>query len=103
MKILRYFLFALTGLLGGLLTTVGFSFLWMSIIPIEDRVGEQPGFWSVLAFILALVALPALTGGLIGGRLPKEGGPWPQYLYAAIFGALFSLPFACFLFWVTGW
>lgn len=103
MKILQHLLNALVGWIVGLLITVGFAFLWLKIIPEIDRTGQGPFFWINLLIILAVISPAAIAGGVIGGRLPKEGGRINQMLYATIFGLLFPLPFACFLFWYTGW
>jgi hypothetical protein len=103
MKILHNIGFALTGWIAGLLVTVGFSFLWLRVLPVVERTGQGAGFFSALGLILLLVSPAPLVGGLVGGRLPKEGGLKNQLAYAAIFGILFALPFACFLFWYTGW
>jgi acid phosphatase family membrane protein YuiD len=46
----------------------------------------------------------ALVGGLIGSRVPKEGGQTEQFIMAAIFGVILALPFACMGLWFfTGW
>jgi hypothetical protein len=103
MKILQHILNALVGWIAGLLITVGFAFLWLKIIPEIDRVGQGRGFWTILSLILLVVSPAAIAGGVIGGRLPKEGGRINQMLYATIFGLLFPLPFACFIFWYIQW
>jgi len=94
---------ALTGLVAGWLVTAGFNFIWQKVIPIEERTSI--GSYQLTAFgvILLAVALPAIAGGVIGGRMPKEGGVKNQLILAAIFGALFVLPFACFIFWYVQW
>jgi len=95
---------ALTGLVAGWLVTVGFNYIWQKVIPIEEgRASVAPFHLLALGVILLAVALPAIAGGVIGGRLPKEGGLKNQLILAAIFGALFVLPFACFIFWYIQW
>ena len=103
MKILQHLLNALVGWIVRLLITVGFAFLWLNIIPVIDRAGQGASIPIALLFILAWISPFAIIGGLIGGRLPKEGGRKNQIIAAAIFGLLFPLPIACFLFWYTGW
>ena len=45
-----------------------------------------------------------LVGGLIGSRIPREGGQSEQFYMAGIMGIIFSLPFACMILWFfTGW
>lgn len=94
---------ALTGLVAGLLVTVGFNFIWQKVIPIIDRTSIAPYHLMALGVILLAVALPAIAGGVIGGSIPKEGGLKNQLTLAAIFGAFFVLPFACFIFWYIQW
>ena len=103
MKIRFILLYALTGLAAGLLVTVGFNFIWQKVIPIVERTSIGPYYLTALGMILLAVALPAIAGGVIGGRIPKEGGLKNQLTLAAIFGALFVLPFACFIFWYIQW
>ena len=103
MKIRFILLNALTGLVAGWLVTVGFNFIWRAVIPIVDRSSIGPFHLQALGVILLAVALPAIVGGVIGGRIPKEGGLKNQRILAAIFGVLFVLPFACFIFWTIQW
>ena len=103
MKFSQHLLNALTGWLAGLVITVGFSFLWKLILPIEERTGQGPGMLLVLGIILLIVSPVAIAGGVIGGRMPKEGGRKQQVVYSMLFGALFILPVSCFLFWYTAW
>ena len=103
MKIGQHLINGLFGWLAGLIITIGFSFLWQQLLPVIDRTGQGTGIPYVLSFILLIITPIAFAGGVIGGRIPREGGKRQQILYAAIFGAIFPLPFACFLFWYTGW
>lgn len=103
MKFLDHLRNAFIGWIAGLLVTAGFSWLWQQIFPVIDRTGQGAALPYVLLFILAGVSPVAIAGGIIGGRLPKEGGVTQQLQYAALFGALFIIPVACFLFWYTAW
>ena len=94
---------ALAGLVAGWLVTVGFNYIWQIVFPIEERTSIGPYQLKALGVILLAVALPAIAGGVIGGRIPREGGLKNQLILAAIFGALFVLPFACFIFWYIQW
>ena len=94
---------ALTGLVAGWLVTVGFNYIWQKVFPIEERSSVGPFHLLALGVILLVVGLPALAGGVIGGSIPKEGGVKNQLLLAAIYGAFFVLPFACFVFWYIQW
>lgn len=103
MKILRHLRNALVGWIAGLLFCVGFAWLWQQIIPVIDRTGRGAALPMVLGLILALISPLAIAGGVIGGNLPKEGGPIQQIFYALLFGILLTVPVSCFLFWYTGW
>ena len=103
MKIGQYLVNALVGWIVGLLITVGFAFLWLNVIPVIDRTGQGATLQYTLIYILAWISPFAIIGGLVGGRLPKEGGWKNQIIASVIFGLLFPLPIACFLFWYTSW
>jgi hypothetical protein len=103
MKVLGYLRNALVGWLAGLLFALGSSWLWQQVFPVVDRTGTGPTLLIVLLTILAIVSPFAIAGGVIGGRLPREGGINQQIIYAALFGALFQIPFSCFLFWFLQW
>jgi hypothetical protein len=103
MKISQHLLNALSGWVAGIVIAFGFSFLWQQIFPVVDRSGQGQGMMLILGIILAILSPFAIAGGVIGGRIPKEGGKLQQILYAAFFGAIFPLPFSCFLFWYTAW
>ena len=60
-------------------------------------------FLLILALILLIVSPAALVGGLVGGRLPKEGGQLGQLIMAAICGIIVAVPLSCAGFWVSGW
>jgi CBS domain containing-hemolysin-like protein len=103
MKIRSVLQSALAGVVAGWLVTVGFSYIWQMVFPIEERTSTGPYQLTVLGVILIAVALPAIAGGVIGGRIPKEGGLKNQLILASFFGAIFVLPFACFIFWYIQW
>ena len=103
MKFTHHLRNALSGWIAGLLFTIAFGWLWQQIFPVMDRTGQGDALPVVLSLILVLISPLAIAGGVIGGRLPKEGGIWQQIFYAALFGTLFPVPFECFLFWYTGW
>jgi hypothetical protein len=103
MKISHHLINALVGLVSGILITIGFSYLWKAILPVVDRTGQGASQPIVLTIILILLVPITIAGGVIGGRIPREGGKNEALVYAALFGVLFALPFSCFLFWYTGW
>lgn len=103
MKIRQHLLNALCGWAAGVILSAGFSLLWQKLLPVIDRTGQGAGMYLVLGIILSIISPFAIAGGIIGGRIPREGGRNWQMVSAAAFGALFPLPFSCFLFWYTGW
>lgn len=108
MKIFRPLAFALTGWVVGAIATVVVGLAWPTIFPaivmVKHYYGSGPGLLTIIGFS-TLIALPGgLIGGLIGSRLPREGGQSEQFIMAAIMGILFSLPFTCMVLWFfTGW
>ncbi len=107
-KIRPYVLFAFTGWAAGGLAILGLGLIWPAIFPGLLR-GEQNFSLRPVMFIIlgvaALIASPAtLIGGLVGGRLPKEGGQREQILMAIIVGIFAAVPFGCAGLWVfSGW
>jgi hypothetical protein len=85
----------------GLMLAIGFV-----IFPALDGV-NRPVFRIpdilILGLVLLLVTPAALAGGLLGARLPREGGRNSQLLMAAICGILLAMPLSCLSFWYSGW
>ena len=98
-------LFAITGWIAGVVVTLGFGLLWPRIFL---DVGPPTRFstsydYVILATVLLIASPAALVGGLVGGRLPREGGRREQLIAAVIFGIVLALPFGCLGFWYSGW
>jgi hypothetical protein len=108
MKIPRPLLFALTGWVVGAIATISIGLSWPAIFPaisvVEHYYGAGPSLFTIIGFGIILSSPGGLVGGLIGSRIPKEGGQNEQFMMAAIMGIIFSLPIACmFLRFFTGW
>lgn len=102
MKISQWMTHALLGWVGGVVTTLAFSVFLLAVFPGIMRLspdGSQPGLPLVIGLALLTIIPFSLVGGVIGGRVAREGGTAEQRLMAAIFGALLALPTACFGFW----
>jgi hypothetical protein len=103
MKIPQPLLYLCTGWLAGVFATLGLGLLWPIIFPAIVRVTHYysagPGLPVILGIVLIVVSPAAVVGGLIGSRLPKEGGQGDQILMAAIGGAVLALPFGCWGLW----
>jgi hypothetical protein len=103
MTLREHLLFAFTGWLAGVCVMLGVGFI---IFP--ALVGTPHSFGAgadrlILGLVVLLVSPAALVGGLVGGRLPKEGGRVGQLLMAAIAGVIAAVPLSCVGFWYTGW
>ena len=108
MKIPRALTFALTGWLVGAIFILFLGLVWPSIFPaikiVEHYYGSGPNLLTIIGLSILLASPGGLIGGLLGGRIPKEGGRTEQYIMAGIMGILFSVPFACMMLWFfTGW
>ena len=108
MKIPKPLVFALAGWLAGALAIVGVGFTWPAIFPavvvVEHYYGAGPDLVTIIGFGLTLASPGGLIGGLIGSRIPREGGQREQFYMAGIMGIIFSLPLACMILWFfTGW
>ena len=97
---------AAAGWLAGVLGLVLLSIAWPSIFPgfVNFRhyvaTGPAPNLVLIILIVLAAASLPAIIGGVIGGRIPKEGGSRQQLLMAAIFGVVLAAPCGCFGLWL---
>lgn len=108
MRILRPFTFALTGWLVGAIAVLMIGFSWPAIFPaivvVEHYYGAGPDLLTIILFSVILASPGGLIGGIIGSRIPREGGQREQFYMAGILGIIFSLPFACMILWFfTGW
>ena len=108
MKMLRTLAFPVTGWVAGAIAAVVAGLSWPAIFPaivvVEHYYGAGPSLLTIIGFSIILASPGGLIGGLIGSRIPKEGGQSEQFIMAAIMGIIFSLPFACFGLWFfTGW
>jgi len=108
MSIPKPLVFALTGWLAGAIAAVGIGFSWPGIFPaivvVEHYYGAGPSLLTIIAFSVILASPGGLVGGLIGSRIPREGGQTEQFYMAGIMGIIFSMPFACMMLWFfTGW
>ena len=108
MKLLRPLVFALTGWVVGAIATISVGLSWPAIFPaigvVEHYYGAGPSLLTIIGFGIILASPGGLAGGLIGSRIPREGGQTEQFVMAAIMGIIFSLPFACMVLWFfTGW
>ncbi len=108
MKIPRSLAFALTGWVVGAIATIGVGLYWPTVFPAivenEHYYGDGPRLLTIVGLALLFGSPAALVGGLIGSRIPKEGGQTEQFIMAAIVGVIFTLPFVCMGLWFfTGW
>jgi hypothetical protein len=107
MSIRRYLSFAGIGWLAGVGTALALGLCSLAVFPGILRIpgfdGGVMGVPFVVVVMLLAASLPALAGGLLGGRIPREGGQQDQIRMAAVCGALVAVPFVCFILWsLTG-
>jgi hypothetical protein len=108
-KILDFLWNAITGWATGLLTTFVLGFIWLHVIPVADRVIQGAGILGEIVyiarfviFIVWIISPVSIIGGIIGGRIPREGSRTDQLAYAAIIGGALTTPVALFFLWYTG-
>jgi hypothetical protein len=100
--------FALAGWIAGLVATFGLAWLWQIIFPAiihpQHYYDFAPSLLTVILIGLVVATPAALIGGVLGSRVPREGGRTEQIIMAAILGAILALPFSCYILWVfTGY
>lgn len=106
MKLAALVRFALTGWIAGVLSLVALSLVWPAFFPgfvnyqHYDPTSPAPNLTVIVLIDLAAASLPAIIGGVIGGRIPKEGGSRQQLLVAAILGIILAVPVGCFGLWL---
>ncbi len=95
--------FALIGWLGGLTALLILGLSWSTIFPAiintNHYYGAGPNLPTIMAINLLLVTPVGLIGGIVGSRLPKEGGKRGQQILAFAIGIVFSAPFFCYGLW----
>jgi len=102
MKLTALLRYALTGWVAGELALLLLSFVWPSIFPgfINYKHyypnGPAPDLPLIVFVNVVVASLPAIIGGVIGGRLPKEGGRTQELIMAGIFGIILAVPVGCY-------
>jgi hypothetical protein len=103
MKIRQLLLFAGTGLLAGVVTTIAMGFIFFPTLMGKIDFSGSAADLLILGFVGLPTAVAALVGGLVGGRLINEGGRGGQIVMAIIVGIMLALPVSCIGFWITAW
>lgn len=104
-KNIRY---PIAGWLAAVVGILVLGWIWPSFFPGINEPTHYDVAPVSMTYILGLsilIATPAaLVGGLIGSRLPREGGRTEQTLAAALVGMILAFPFACYtLFLFSGY
>ena len=106
MQIRQHLLYAAAGWLAGASATLLCGIVGPAVFPGLVQAGHYPNpipaLPLVVVVVLIVVSPLALLAGLVGGRLPSEGGRSEQILVAGVFGALIALPAACVGLWYFG-
>ena len=104
MRILKNARYLLAGWLAGVVTIFALNSIWPIIFPgiVQAQHYDSPaiGLPFILAVTLVIATPAALIGGLVGSRLPREGGRAEQTIVAALIGAILVIPFGCASLWV---
>ena len=78
MKVAALLRFAFAGWAAGVLVLIFISLLWPNVMPgfvnyrHYDPTGPAPNLVLIVGVIMAAASLPAIVGGIIGGRISKE-------------------------------
>ena len=82
-----------------LLLGVGWPSVFPSGLKLAEFYGSYFGYPLVILTAIIVGTPVALVGGLIGSRIPHEGGRRDQYVAAALTAILMALPFSCLVLW----
>jgi len=103
-KIMQNLRYPIVGWITAVVGILILGWIWPAFFPGINQAAHYGAADTGMGFILGLtilVATPAaLIGGLIGSRLPREGGRTEQTLVAALVGMILAFPFACYSLWV---
>lgn len=108
MKLVDNLKFAGWGWVGSAVGIVVVGLVWPLILPgivrPDHYYGSGPNLVQLMGLAILISSPAALVGGLVGGRLPREGGRTEQRLAAMILGFMASIPFAGYcLLTFSGW
>ena len=96
--------FILAGWLAGMAAILLLGVAWPAAFPgiVNDShyYGTGPGLALIVAGTLVFASPGAAIGGLIGSRIPREGGRTEQMLAAGLTGIMLALPFGCLGLWL---
>jgi len=91
--------FLLTGWVACVAAILLLGVAWPSVFPsgqkLEVFYGSAYGFPLVILTAIVIGTPAAIVGGLVGSRIPREGGEKEQFIAAAAGGILLALPFSC--------
>jgi Ni/Fe-hydrogenase subunit HybB-like protein len=95
--------FLLTGWVAVVAAVLLVGLSWPAVFPSGQKLaefyGSDLGYPLVILSAIIIGTPVALVGGLIGSRIPREGGRREQHLAAALIAILMALPFSCLVLW----
>jgi hypothetical protein len=103
MKVGRMLVLAGIGWLAGALLIIILSLVISPMIVGGSHSLQDPVDRIVLGMVLLGITPFTLLGGLLGGRMSREGGERSQVIMAALAGLALAIPFGCFGLWLLGW
>jgi hypothetical protein len=103
MSVQHYLRFAGIGWISGIGWILLLAFVIMPNVFGSSASLATPADQIVLGLALLIITPEAMLGGVIGGRIMREGGATSQAVMAAVIGALLTLPVGCISLWYLGW
>lgn len=89
---------------GSLVVGILFPIIFPSIVRLDHYYGVGPSVPLLMVYAFCVSIPFSLVGGIVGGRLIREGGRNEQLVAAALLGFIAALPFGFCSFWVfNGW
>jgi hypothetical protein len=103
MSLQHYLRFAAIGWFSGIVWILLLAFVIMPNVFGSSATLAGPADQLVLGLALLIITPEAMLGGIIGGRIMREGGGTGQAVMAAVIGALLTIPVGCVSLWYLGW
>jgi hypothetical protein len=101
---------AIVGLVVGVLTTFILGYIWLHVLPVEDRFIQGAGILGEILYVIRfiiyviwIISSVSIIGGIIGGLIPREGTRKDQFIFAVIISGALTTPVALFFLWYTGY
>lgn len=95
--------FLAAGWIAGIAAVLLLGVVWPSAFPgivnVQHYYAYGPALPAIVIGAMVVASPAAALGGLVGSRMPREGGRTEQILVAGLMGIILALPFGCLIFW----